>query len=347
MSSVAIYLGQRAIHWSAVIIVMGVLCCLSLTVALYRQRSQTLRAIPAFFLLSSVLGLFLARLLHWYFTPEIYDNAFSVAFSDFNRGSFALCGVVLGIWLAAWIVYRLGMVPNTGMLLDCAAPGLALMIAFIRLSALFNDTLRSRIELENTVLKTLPFTVKRIDPSSGRETWPLATFFLSFLAMLVIALILLRFYVKHGKRKMLPPCARSGNVWRMFLLYFGAVEIVVDSLRDDRVLMHFKLLSGLNQYSSFVCLAQVFAAATALYVLVYYSVKSIKAHGFSFWHVLSWIGFVASLVGIGYFAEYKVQRYSTYFKSYSIQIASCLAMVLIIRAVYKSCVAVKKPKYEW
>ena len=94
----------------------------------------------------------------------------------------------------------------------------------------------------------------------------------------------------------------------------------------------------LNQYSSFVSLAQVFAAATALYVLIFYSVRSIKARGFSFWHAVSWLGFLLSLVGIGYLGEYKVQRTAQYLKCYSIQILSCLAMVIIIRLVYRSCV---------
>ena len=59
-----------------------------------------------------------------------------------------------------------------------------------------------------------------------------------------------------------------------YVVYDGAVEIVVDSLRNDSPLMHFHLISVLNQYSSFVSLPQVFGAATALYVLVYYSVTS-------------------------------------------------------------------------
>ena len=88
--------------------------------------------------------------------------------------------------------------------------------------------------------------------------------------------------------------------------------------------MHFHLLSSLNQYSSFVSLAQVFAACTALYVLVFYSVRSIKANGFSYWHALSWLGFVLSLVGIGYLGEYKVQRTAQYLKCYSIQQKSLL-----------------------
>ncbi len=340
MNSIALYLGERCIHWSAVIITMGALCCLSFTLALYRQRSDSLRAVLVLFPLGTVLGLFLARLLHWYFNTEIYGS-FGAAFSNFDLGSFSIPGLILGIWLAAWLVFRMGLVPNTGMLLDCTAPGLTLLIAFIRLSALFNNTCRSRIEIQATLFKTLPFAVSNRD-AAGNLIWHLATFFIAFLVMLLVTLFVLGFYVKRGKRKMRAPCPRSGNVWRMFLLYYGAVEIVIDSLRNDSPLMHFHLISYLNQYSSFVSMAQVFAAATALYVLVFYSVKSIRANGFSFWHALSWLGFVGSLVGIGYFGEYKVQRTAQYFKCYSIQILSCLLMVLIIRLVYESCVARKR-----
>ena len=345
MNPIAMYLGQRAIHWSAVIITMGVLCCLSLTLALFRQRSESLRAVLVLFPLGTILGLFLARLIHWYFNTEIYGS-FGAAFSNFDLGSFSIPGVILGVWLAAWIVYRLGLVPNSGMLLDCTAPGLTLLIAMIRLSALFNNTCRSRIEVRTPILKTLPFAVAHTD-AAGNEIWHLAVFFQAFLAMLILTVILLGIYIKRSKRKMLPPCERSGNVWRMFLLYYGAVEIVVDSLRNDSPLMHFHLISVLNQYSSFVSLAQVFAACTALYVLIYYSVRSIKALGFSFWHALSWLGFVVCLVGIGYFGEYKVQRTAQYFKCYSIQILSCLAMVIILRLVYESCVYKRKSQLQW
>ncbi len=343
MNSIALVLGGRMIHWSAVIITMGALCCLTLTLALFRQRSEDLRGVLVLFPLGTIISLFLARLIHWYFNTEIYGS-FSAAFTDFNLGSFSIPGVILGVWLAAWLVYRMGLCPNSGMLLDCLAPGLALLIAFVRLSALFNNTCRSRILIKNPMFQFLPFAVSNTD-EVGNRVWRLATFFLAFLAMLLITLFLLRFYVKRSKRKMLDPCPRSGNVWRMFLLYYGAVEIVVDSLRNDSPLMHFHLISGLNKYSSFVSLAQVFAACTALYVLIFYSVRSIKARGFSYWHALSWLGFVVSLVGIGYLGEYKVQRTAQYVKCYSIQILSCAVMVLIIRLVYESCK--RKQKYDW
>ena len=343
MSQIAFYIGERGIHWSAIIITMGTLCCLSLTIALFRQRSESLRPILFYFPIATILGLLFARLIHWYFNTEIYGSL-GAALSNFDLGSFSIPGLILGIWLAAWIVYRLELVPNSGMLLDCTAPGLALLIAFVRLSALFNNTCRSRIEIHRPLLKTLPFAVANTD-AAGNKVWHLATFFLAFLVMLLVTLAVLRFYVRRGKRRMRPPCERSGNVWRMFLLYYGAVEIVIDSLRNDSPLMHFHLISVLNQYSSFVSLAQVFAASTALYVLIFYSVRSIKSRGFQWWHAGSWVGFVLSLVGIGYLGEYKVQRTAQYFKCYSIQIISCLIMVILIRLIYSSCAS--KKKYPW
>ena len=345
MNQIALYFGERAIYWSSLIITLGVLCCLSLTVALYRRRSETLREMLVFFPLAVILSLFLSRLLCWYFSVDVFDS-FGEAFSDFSLGSFYLPGVILGVWLAAWIVEKLRLVQTGGLLLDCTAPGLALLIAFIRLSALFNDTCRSRIEINTPLFKSLPFAVSRTD-AAGNETWVLATFFLAFLAMLLLAVFLLRFYLKRGTRKMRAPCARTGNVWRMFLLYYAAIEVVVDSLRNDSPLMHFHLIVGLNKYSSFVSLAQVFAACTALYVLVYYSRKSIQAGGYSYWHGLSWAGFVLSLVGIGYLGEYQVQRSGKYLLCYSAQIFFCILMVVIIRLVYESCAAKRKRKTQW
>ena len=345
MSQIAFYIGERGIHWSAIIITMGTLCCLSLTIALFRQRSESLRPILFYFPAATILGLLFARLIHWYFNTEIYGSL-GAALSNFDLGSFSIPGLILGIWLAAWIVYRLELVPNSGMLLDCTAPGLALLIAFVRLSALFNNTCRSRIEIHRPLLKTLPFAVANTD-AAGNKVWHQATFFLAILVMLLVTLAVLRFYIRRGKRRMRPPCERSGNVWRMFLLWYGAVEIVVDSLRNDSPLMHFHLIVGLNKYSSFVSLAQVFAACTALYVLVYYSRCAIKSRGYSVWYLLSWIGFVLSLVGIGFLGEYQVQRTGKYLLCYSAQILFCILMVIIIRMVYESCAEKRRKGYRW
>ena len=40
MNQIALYLGERAVYWSSIVIALGTLCALSLTIALFRPRSQ-------------------------------------------------------------------------------------------------------------------------------------------------------------------------------------------------------------------------------------------------------------------------------------------------------------------
>ena len=300
MSGIAAYINGAPIYWSAVTITLGLLGCLLLTLALYRGRSENSTAVWALFCLGFVLAVFFSRLLHWYFNSETY-------------GSFAVA-----------------------LLLDCATPGMILLLAFIRLSALFNSTCRSRILITQKTFQHLPVAVSSTD-ASGNETWRLATFFISFILLMILFCFCLGFYFEKGRKKMKEPCARYGNVARLFLVYYGAIEIVMDSTRYDSPLMHFRFISYLNQYSAFISLAQVFAAATALGVLIYYSAKAIKGGFFRFYHPLLWILFLASLVGIGYLGEYTVQRTANYIQCYAFMSVSCLLMALSVFWAYLSC----------
>lgn len=337
MNSVAAYLSNGvSIYWSALTITLGILCCLVTTLALYRARHEDSAAVWALFCLGFVLAVGLGRLLHWYFNSELYGS-FAAAFMDFNLGSFCIPGVLLGIWIAAWVVCKLGLCTDTGKLLDCAAPGVALLLAFIRLSALFNDTCRSKITVTQKVLQRLPFAAASTD-AMGNVTWRLATFFIEFAILIGLFLMILGIYLSRGRRRMKAPCDRYGHVARLFAVYYGAIEIVADSTRYDSPLMHFHFISYLNQYSAFISLAQVFAAAVALGVLIYYTGKSVKANGFKFYHLLLWIGFLGSLVGIGYLGEYQVQRTARYLQCYGIMSACCLLMALTIYWAYLSCV---------
>lgn len=336
MNGVAAYLNSTPVYWSAVTITLGLLCCLMVTLALYRARSDNSAAVWALFCLGFLLAVGLSRLLHWYFNSETYGS-FSVAFSNFEVGSFCVPGVLLGIWLAAWVVCKLGLCRDTGMLLDCATPGVLLLLAFIRLSALFNDTCRSRILITQPAFQRLPIATATVD-ATGNETWRLASFFIEFVLLLVLFAFCFAFYLRRGKRRMKEPCSRCGNVARLFLVYYGALEIVMDSTRYDSPLMHFHFISYLNQYSAFISLAQVFAAASALGVLIYFVSKSIKANGFKLYHPLLYIGFFASLVGIGYLGEYQVQRTAQYVSCYAAMGGSCILMAFIIYWAYLSCV---------
>ena len=349
MSRTAFILGNFRIEWSAVIITMGLLCGLLIAVALYRGREKNSAAAWLCFCFSFVFGTFFSRTLHWYFNEAAYTS-FGQALTDFSVGSFCLPGMILGLMLGAWLVKLTRLVRSKEVLLDCFAPGMVLSIAFIRLSALFNESCRSRITIENEALQHLPFAIASAD-AAGNVSYRLATFFIAFLLLTLLSVIVLVMYLRSGRRSMKKPCREDGNVWRMTLLYWSALEVILDSTRYDSPLMHFRLISYLNQYSAFISLAQIFGGFCAIAALVYYSRVSIKANGFKFYHPLCWAVFALSFYMIGYLGEYKVQRESVYLRSYSFMAVGCVLMVLSVQLLYQSCVERslgdgKKPNQE-
>lgn len=328
MSTAAVYCMGTVIRWNAVLITLGILCCLSATMALYRGRGHSARAVWTLLPLGFVLGLFLGRLLHWYFNTELYGS-FLRAFTDFDRGSYVLPGVLLGIWIAAALEDRMGLCDRRE-LLDCLAPGLCLLLIFVRLSAFFDNTCRSRILIEDPAWQRLPFAVATAD-AAGNVNWRFASFLAEAICLALIFALLLLFYFRRKSTRR-EPC---GHTWRMFLLWFAAETVVTDSTRYDSPLMHFHFLSSLNAYSSFISFAQIFAGVTALYVLLYYSIQSIRARGFKLWQPLSWLGFALYLFAAGYLGEYKVQRTNLYVRCYLIQSLACLALGVMGYLVYK------------
>ena len=250
------------IYASAIIITLGVLLCALLTLALHVSRGRGIAPVLSLSVFGFAFGVLFSRLLHWYFNAETYAS-FLTAMTDYSVGSFCLPGALLGIWLGAWLTKKLGLARSVGELLDDAAPGTALLIAVIRLSALFNTTCRSRIPVTTTSLQFVPLAMPEAD-LAGNTRWRLSTFFIELVLMLIVMGVVLYFRQERGARRMKKGCPRTGNVARLFMLLYAAVEIVLDSTRNDRPLMHFRLLSDLNQYSAFISLAQVFPAVMAL-----------------------------------------------------------------------------------
>ncbi|MDO5445490.1 MAG: prolipoprotein diacylglyceryl transferase [Eubacteriales bacterium] len=345
MNSIAMYIGDYEIYWSSVIITLGMICCLTMTLALYKPRNESTAAVWIFFPLAFIFSFLFSRVLHYYFNAESYKSFLS-AMTDYSNGSYVLPGMLLGIWLAASLVSRMGLVSSAARLLDFLTPGVLLLISFIRLSALFNESCRSKIIINIPLFQRLPFSVGSTDPA-GNTTFRLATFFIEFIIVFILAFWSLSFFQKNRNLRMQPPCPRAGNIMRIFLTAYGAVEIIMDSTRYDSPLMHFRFLSSLNQYSAFISLAQIFAAVSAIAVLIFYSRMSMKAAGFSWKHPVLWLVFLASLFGMGYLGEYRVQRYGTqkYFECYGIMAASCILMFLCVFFMYRMCLP-EKEYYE-
>ena len=141
-ASIAIYSGSMVIYWSSIVIALGLAACLCLSLALFTANGGRAAGMLLLLPLALLFSIPLCRALHWYCHMEQYTGFFS-ALTDYSSGSYCLPGALLGVWLAALLVHKLGFAPSTGALLDAFAPGAAMAIAFIRLSAIFGSTCRS------------------------------------------------------------------------------------------------------------------------------------------------------------------------------------------------------------
>ena len=200
MNPIAIYSGSTVLYWSSVIIVFGLLASLVLSLSLQRVNGSSSAAMLLFFPLAIILSVPICRVIHWYCHFEQYNGIWG-ALTDYSTGSYCLPGALLGAWLAALIVKKLGFERSTAHLLDAFAPGAALAVAFIRLSALFNSSCRSKIAVTTPALQHLPIA-SGVTNSTGAVEYRFATFFVEFLLMLIVAAVLLEFFYRCRRRPM-------------------------------------------------------------------------------------------------------------------------------------------------
>ena len=324
MNPIAVYIGDIVLYWSAVIISVGFLAALFMSVGVQLSNKGRLVSMLLFFPLAIVFSIPLCRALHWYCHQEQYTSLLS-ALTTYSSGSYVLSAAIPGIWLAAWIAAKLDD-GDTAKLLDAAAPGMALAVAFIRLSSLFNSSCRSKIPVTTGILQHLPLAAG-VTNSAGVTEYRFATFFAHFLVLLVLCLFLLRFFYK---RRNIPMKAGrfEGNTVRMFLLYYSASEIVLDSTRYD---------SSFLPINGFISIVQILAVACMLALLIYYSALSIRANGRRWWHWLLWIMWGAAL-GVGGYMEYLVQRHGNwYLGCYTVMGLCSLILAFIVHRLYLNC----------
>ena len=107
MNPIAIYSGSTVLYWSSVIIVFGLLASLVLSLSLQRVNGGSSTAMLLFFPLAIILSVPICRVIHWYCHFEQYNGIWG-ALTDYSTGSYCLPGALLGVWLAALIVKKLG-----------------------------------------------------------------------------------------------------------------------------------------------------------------------------------------------------------------------------------------------
>lgn len=324
MEKIAWIIGHTYIYWSDVVRVLASAAAVCCFLALYVRKEKRLLPALVFSVLAVALSLFFSRLGHWYFRPENYESL-TAALNLTQPGGFVLMGAFAGCLLAALLARLLRLTPELPELLDCMSLAGCLGIALGRLEAFFNHSDRGAI-----LPGAFPWAVSLVNPVSGMEEWRLATFALQAAAAGVIFLALLVFYLIGQRRK--------GDTALLFLLLYGASQVLLDSTRYDALYL---------RSNGFVSAVQVLGAVTMAVVVILFAVRMVKAGGWFKWYLLLWI-MQTGCFGLAGYMEYHVQRHGDQAVfAYSIMGAALADIVLLTLVTRYLASSEEKKHAQW
>lgn len=327
MNSAAFCFGTTILYWDAILAALAVLAGFFAVAALYTGGKKPFSTLCVLLPLAVLFAFVLSRSMYWYCHQEQFAGL-GGAFRDLSVGGYCLSGIVGGFVLAVGLLRLTGFVTDAALLLDCAAPGFSLALAVLHLSFLFNNTCRGKALISDPRFQRLPFAAPSVTVSGTLE-YRFAAFFVEALLFLLVFAVLLWLYTRYYNRAR-NKRARKGDLFLLFLLFYSAIELVLDSTRNDASFFHF---------NAFISVAQILSAAMILGVLVVFSVRSVRRYGLRPAHFLCWLLWLAGLAGVGIF-EYLVQRHGdrqlACYSFMSLSILIAVASVLVIRQKPKS-----------
>ncbi len=324
MERIAFLIDHVYIYWSAIILTLAAAAAVCAFLALYLGKTGKTAAASVCVPLSIALSLSLARLAHWYCRPDAYASL-TAALDLRTPGGFALMGVFGGCLLAAILVWLLRLTDNLPELLDCMCLSGGVGIAVGRLASFFNSSDRGMIAPE---VLSLPWVCPVVNPVSGMEEYRIATFLLQAVAVGLIALVLLVFYLTGQKRDL-----KDGDTCLLFLLCYGATQVVLDSTRYDS--LYFRS-------NGFVSMVQVLSAVALAVGVIVFSVRLVRAGGMRRWYYGLWLA-LAACFGLAGYMEYHVQRHGNQaIFAYSVMSAALIDIVML--TVMIRCLAVLAEK---
>lgn len=197
-----------------------------------------------------VVGIIGARILFVVFGWDQFENNTKQIWAIW-QGGFALYGAILFDLLVIWLYAKVCHIRSVGKLYDVFALAAALAIAIGRWGDYFMQI--SFGELISSPVK-IPFIHVYIDRF---KEWHLGLFFIESIGCLLIFVVLLI----AAKRKKI---RRSGDLMLWFLALYGALRIVLESMRQDSL------------FFGFVRIAQVLAACMVLCTLSIFSYRAFK-----------------------------------------------------------------------
>lgn len=309
MERVAWILGNTLIYWNSLILTAAAATAICFFLGLYGIRGKDPAAGFIAVPLCVVFSVLLGRFLHWYCQADSYESLFT-AMTNHTQGSYALTGVFIGCLLTVLLLRLIGVSRHPGQLLDCMSVAGAAGIAVGRLASFFDPSDRGQI-VES--IRSLPWVYPVVNRVSDSLEYRLATFAIQALVAGGLFLALFCFYTLGKRRK-------DGDTCLIFLLCYGASQVVLDSTRYDS--LYFRS-------NGFVSVVQVLCAITIAVVMVLFSVRMVKNRGFRWGYIPVWIGLLGLLVGAGYM-EYYVQRHGNQAVFAYGVMSACLAAAVFV-----------------
>ena len=313
MNKIAFIIGETFLYWNSIFLALGVLAAVCLFLAFYLGRSGN--GIGAFLTvpITIVFSLVLSRLVHWYCKADSYASLES-ALTDYTSGTYALCGVFAGAFLTACALRLMRAVRNLPQLLDTIALAGVVGIGVGRFGCLFTSADRGDIVSDSW---TFPFTWPVPNAVTGAPENRIAVFMIQAAVCGVIFIALLLYWLVNRQK------GRDGDTCLLFLLFYGASQAVLDSMRYDALYL---------RSNGFVSLVQILGALGVVLAVIVFSVRMVRSRGWRWWYLGLWFLIAGLLGGAGYM-EYHVQRHGDQALFAYTVMSGCLFAVTVLGAV--------------
>jgi prolipoprotein diacylglyceryltransferase len=176
-------------------------------------------------------------------------------------------------------------------------------------------------------VRSLPWVYPVVNAVSGTQEFRLATFVIQAMVVAgIFAALLLLAFVPEKRRK-------DGDLTLVFLLLYGASQIVLDSTRYDSLFF---------RSNGFISIVQVVSALATGLACAVFSVRLVRTHGMDKRYIALWAIF-AAFVGLGGYMEYHVQRHGDQAVfAYSLMSMALLGMVFVVTVIW--VLAQKEPE---
>lgn len=326
MDKLAFVSGELFLYWSSIAYTLAAATAIAFFLAFYIGKCGNAVAGFAAVPMSIFLGLVAARFFHWYCQSDSYDG-FLAAMTDYTSGGYALMGVFLGCFLSACLLRLLRLDRSLPEMLDCMAISGCAGIAVGRLASLFNASDRGQVLAD---FKSLPIAWPVTNAVSGAVEYRLATFMLQSLVALLLFVGLSLFYIRGNKRGNL----KNGDTSLIFLLIYGASQVVLDSTRYDSLFF---------RSNGFVSVVQVLGALGLGLAVFAFSKRMVKAYGLKFWQFLLWLPITAGIGCTGYMEYYVQRRGNEAAFAYSVM-GGCLTGVILLSLLIRYLAVRKEHK---